>query len=220
MGPLKSLSRVVFSDFDGTITSQESFVRVLETFAPEESRRLIPQMYDLSLPLREGVRLLLESIESRHYPEMLDSVVRTPLRPGFESFLEFIESRAIPFIIVTGGITAFVRATLGPFEKRVHAIYGADLDTSGPTFRLHSDWESGTELVSKPLVLETVRKTMPIDLPIMIGDSVTDLEMALACSVSFARDRLARYLDERRKPYYSYEDFEDIQRTFQEKLLT
>ncbi|MHB1606513.1 MAG: HAD-IB family phosphatase [Leptospirales bacterium] len=211
---------VVFSDFDGTITSQESFVRVLETFAPEASSRLIPRMYDLTLPLREGVRLLLESIESRHYPEMLDSVARTPLRPGFESFLGFLESRAIPFIIVTGGIASFVRAALGPLEKRVHAIYGADLDTGGTTLSLHSDWESGTELVSKPLVLETVRKTISVDLPVMIGDSVTDLEMALACPVAFARDRLARYLDERKKPYYDYDDFVDIQRTFQEKLLT
>ncbi len=213
------MNRAVFSDFDGTITAQESFVRVLEIFAPEESRRLIPRMYDLSLSLREGVRLLLESIESRHYPEMLDSVSRTPLRPGFEEFLSFLEDRGIPFIIVTGGITAFVRATLGPLEKRVHAIFGADLDTGGPTLKLHSDWEAGTELVSKPLVLETVRKVLPVDLPVIIGDSVTDLELSMACPVVFARDRLAGYLDQRGRMYYHYEDFMEIQKIFQEKIL-
>ena len=213
------VNRAVFSDFDGTITAQESFVRVLETFAPEASALLIPKMYDLSLSLREGVRLLLESIESRHYPEMLDSVRRTPLRPGFEEFLSFLEARGIPFVIVTGGITAFVRATLGPLEKRVNGIYGADLDTGGRTLKLHSDWEAGSELVSKPLVLETVRKTFPVDLPVAIGDSVTDLEMALACPVVFARDRLAGYLDQRGRSYYRYEDFVDIRRTFQKEIL-
>ena len=46
----------------------------------------------------------------------------------------------------------------------------------------------------------------------MIGDSVTDLKMALAGDVVFARDRLAQYLGDRDVPYHPWENFGDIQK--------
>jgi 2-hydroxy-3-keto-5-methylthiopentenyl-1-phosphate phosphatase len=57
---------------------------------------------------------------------------------------------------------------------------------------------------------------MRADPPVLIGDSVTDLEAALACPVVFARDRLAGYLSERQKDYLPFDDFTDIQQAFEE----
>jgi 2-hydroxy-3-keto-5-methylthiopentenyl-1-phosphate phosphatase len=50
----------------------------------------------------------------------------------------------------------------------------------------------------------------PAEEQIAIGDSVTDLNMALYAPVVFARDRLIHYLDEHGKPYIQWNDFFDV----------
>ena len=210
------MNPVVFCDFDGTITREETFVGILRTFTPEKSEELIPRMYDLTLSLKDGVRMLLESVESRHYPEMLAIMRAAPLREGFLSFLEYLNSRNIALIVVTGGLEDFVRATLGSSVRKVHSVYGLKVKTDELFLRVFSEWESGTELVSKPRILESAGKRMCADPPVLIGDSVTDLEAALACPVVFARDRLAGYLSERKKSYVPFEDFTGIRQIFAE----
>ncbi len=210
------MNPVVFCDFDGTITREETFVELLRTFTPEMSEKLIPRMYDLTLSLKDGVRRLLESVESRHYPEMLARMKSAPLREGFLEFLDDLKTRTIPLIVVTGGVEDFVRATLGASIRDVHSVYGLKVNTEGPFLRVFSEWESGTELVSKPRILEVAGKKMCANPPVLIGDSVTDLEAALACPVVFARDRLARYLTDRKKAYVPFEDFTEIRKAFTE----
>jgi 2-hydroxy-3-keto-5-methylthiopentenyl-1-phosphate phosphatase len=56
-------------------------------------------------------------------------------------------------------------------------------------------------------------KRYPAQQTIVIGDSVTDLKMALAGDVVFARDRLAEYLGDRGVAYHPWDDFGDIQKT-------
>ncbi len=48
------------------------------------------------------------------------------------------------------------------------------------------------------------------DEKIAIGDSVTDLNMALSAPIVFARDRLANYLDEQGKSYILWQDFFEV----------
>ncbi|MHB1730045.1 MAG: HAD family hydrolase, partial [Leptospirillum sp.] len=103
---------VVLCDFDGTITFDETFVEILTRFAPDLSSELIPRMYNLSLTLKEGVRTIMESIESIHYSEMLEMISRAPIRKGFNEMLGMMSSCQIPFLIVTGGVSEFVRSAL------------------------------------------------------------------------------------------------------------
>jgi 2-hydroxy-3-keto-5-methylthiopentenyl-1-phosphate phosphatase len=55
-----------------------------------------------------------------------------------------------------------------------------------------------------------VMEMYPADGKIAIGDSVTDLNMAISASVVFARDRLVQYLEERHKSYIVWNDFFDV----------
>jgi 2-hydroxy-3-keto-5-methylthiopentenyl-1-phosphate phosphatase len=71
---------------------------------------------------------------------------------------------------------------------------------------VQSDFEGDTELVSKVQVMAQY----PADEQVAIGDSVTDLNMALTAPVVFARDRLIQYLDKQNKPYIPWNDFFDV----------
>ncbi len=54
------MSKIVFCDFDGTITAVETFAGMLKEFAPDLSAQIMPQMYARTLSLRRGVSQLLE----------------------------------------------------------------------------------------------------------------------------------------------------------------
>jgi 2-hydroxy-3-keto-5-methylthiopentenyl-1-phosphate phosphatase len=201
----KGLKRIVFCDFDGTITATETFVAVLKEFAPELAAELLPQMYSLKLTLREGVRQILESIPSSRLPEIIEFTRRQPMRAGLPEFLDFLDSQHIPFIVISGGLRLMVEAVLGELGQK-RAIHAIDVDASHSYLRVLSAYEGETELVDKVKVMELY----PADEKIAIGDSVTDLNMGLTAPIVFARDRLAQYLDERNKQYTPWNNFFDV----------
>jgi 2-hydroxy-3-keto-5-methylthiopentenyl-1-phosphate phosphatase len=199
--------RTVFCDFDGTITTQETFVAAMKRHAPELSAELIPQMYAREITLREGVRRILESIPSAAYPEIIEWVAAQPQRPGFPEFVAFLQLHEIPFIVITGGLQEMVKTALKPLTHHIHAIYGVEVNTQSSHFQVSSPVEGQTELVSKVDIM----RRHPAQESVVIGDSVTDLSMAQAGDVVFARDRLAQYLDEHDVAYLPWTDFHDIQ---------
>jgi 2-hydroxy-3-keto-5-methylthiopentenyl-1-phosphate phosphatase len=200
------VKRIIFCDFDGTITVKETFVAVLKHFAPQLSGQLIPQMYARELTLREGVRRILESIPSSRYPEVLEFTRCETIRPGFTELLDFLEAQKVPLVVISGGLRGMVEVVLGELIPRIHALHAVDIDTSGEYFQVNSEFEGGTELVAKVQVMEKYL----VDEKIAIGDSLTDLNMALETPIVFARDRLAQYLEEHQKPYIPWQDFLEV----------
>lgn len=197
---------IVFCDFDGTITIEETFVAMIKEFAPQISAEIMPKLYNRELTLRQGVRQMLESIPSARYQEVIEFSRRHQIRPGLVEFIDFLDSQAVPFVVVSGGIRIMVETVLGDLVNRVAAIYAVDIEAQGNYWRVNSEFESGTELVAKVKVMDLYKS----DEKIAIGDSVTDLNMALSVPLVFARDRLAQYLEEQHKSYIFWNDFFEV----------
>lgn len=200
---------MVFCDFDGTITVEETFVAMLKKYTPERFAEVMPEIYALRLSLADGVRQLLNSIPSRCYQDILEDIRHQPLRSGFVALLDFLEAAEIPLVVVSGGLRGMVEVALGSWQERVAGIYAAEVDTSEEFLQVYSSVESDTELVAKPQVMRQYDAKEKI----AIGDSITDLQMAMAADVVFARDRLAQYLQERGKFYIEWQDFFDVRDT-------
>ncbi|OUL37113.1 2-hydroxy-3-keto-5-methylthiopentenyl-1-phosphate phosphatase [Nostoc sp. T09] len=200
------MRRIVFCDFDGTITEEETFVAVLKNFAPELSAKLLPEMYARRLTLRQGVRQILASIPSSRYSEILEFTQIQPIRPGFVELLDFLEFQGVPLVVISGGLRGMVETVLDSLVQRVHAIHAVDVDTSSTHLKVISPYEGGTELIAKVQIMSKY----PAYQKIAIGDSITDLNMALEANVVFARDRLAEYLDEHKKPYIHWDNFSQV----------
>lgn len=196
----------MFCDFDGTITEEETFVAVLKNFAPELSAKLLPEMYARRLTLRQGVRQILASIPSSRYSEILEFTQIQPIRPGFVELLDFLEFQGVPLVVISGGLRGMVETVLDSLVQRVHAIHAVDVDTSSTHLKVISPYEGGTELIAKVQIMSKY----PAYQKIAIGDSITDLNMALEANVVFARDRLAEYLDEHKKPYIHWDNFSQV----------
>ncbi|MFP3981813.1 MAG: HAD-IB family phosphatase [Desulfobacterales bacterium] len=196
----------VFCDFDGTITAQESLQAVFEHFVPDQWADVKHKLVSGELTLRRGVRQMIESIPSARYPAVLSFVREIPLRPGLSEFLDFLEACGIAFVIVSGGVRGMVEAGLGSLISRVHRVFAADVDDSGSYLQVRSEFEGVTELVDKVSVMNR----FPADPRIVIGDGMTDQNMARSADLVFARGRLARYLEEGGHDYIKWGDFFDI----------
>ncbi|MFO7930135.1 MAG: HAD-IB family phosphatase [Thermodesulfobacteriota bacterium] len=204
----------VFCDFDGTITAQESLQAVFEHFVPDRWQDMKAKLVSGSVTLRSGVREMLESIPSAQYSEVLSFVRQIPLRPGFEDFLDFLEKSGITFVIVSGGVRGMVEAGLGPLIHRVSRVFAADVYDSGPYLKVNSEFEGGSELVAKADVMEL----FDADPRIVIGDGMTDYNMARSGNLVFARGSLARYLEDEGLDWIRWEDFNDIGDELKERI--
>ncbi|ERT06513.1 HAD phosphoserine phosphatase-like hydrolase, IB family protein [Lyngbya aestuarii BL J] len=200
------MNKIIFCDFDGTITAQETFVAMLKQFTPQISAEIMPKLYNRELTLRQGVRQMLESIPSVRYQEVIEFSHDQHIRPGLVELIDFLDDQAVPLVVVSGGIRVMVETVLGELVNRVAAIYAVDIATQGEYWQVHSEFESGTELVAKVKIMDLYEHEEKV----AIGDSVTDLNMALSAPLVFARDRLAQYLDEQQKPYIVWNDFWEV----------
>ncbi|WP_206815256.1 HAD-IB family phosphatase [Chroococcus sp. FPU101] len=203
------MPKVVFCDFDGTITAIETFAGMLKEFAPELSAELMPKMYRRQITLRAGVRQILESIPSTCYSDILAYAQDKPIRSGLAEFMDFLEVQKVPFVVVSGGLREMVETVLKRegLLKKVFAIFAVDLNINYPNLKVCSDFEDQAELVAKVKVMAQYS----VDESIAIGDSLTDINMASAANLVFARDRLIDYMEAEHKPYIPWNDFTDIQ---------
>ena len=134
--------RVVFCDFDGTITAKESLELVFTTFAPGRWEPVKQELVAGKMTVREGVRKLMETIPSARYLEMCEFVAAIPLRPGLEAFLDFLDDRHIPFVVISGGFRGMVKARMGPLAERAHRIFAADLPSDSGKPDIHPGREA------------------------------------------------------------------------------
>ncbi|MGF1539372.1 MAG: HAD-IB family phosphatase [Pleurocapsa sp.] len=217
-----NFSKIVFCDFDGTITEGDSFVKMCQRFAPQSSRQILSAIYDRSLNLKVGAQQLLNSIESDRYSAIIDSTDSLSIRPGLRELLDFLAEHHIPFIVVSGGLRGMVEAVLNreiqgePLIDKITAIYATDIDLSEKYLRGYSVMESDRELVAKAKIMSQYLANQTI----AIGDSVTDISMALKADVVFARDRLIGYLEAEKKPYIPWNDFFDVRNYLQQIILS
>ncbi|MCC0179299.1 haloacid dehalogenase-like hydrolase [Waterburya agarophytonicola K14] len=195
-------------EFYGTITTEDTFVSVLEKFAPEVSASLLPIIFDRQMTLKEGIRQTIGSISSSYYPEIIGRIAHRAIRPRLKEFADFLNNLDVPLVVISGGLIDIVKAVLQEQQllDRITAIHAAKVDTTGKLLQVSSVFEGDTELVAK---VKAMAKYPAVE-KITIGDSVRDINMALVADLVFARDRLVGYLDAEKKSYIQWQDFFEI----------
>ena len=197
----------VFCDFDGTVTSQDTFDLVAAAVAPERWQQIKNQLFAFEINLRQGMALLAEVLTPADLEAMVARMQGIEPRPGFLPFLDVLEAAGIPFVLVSGGLVPLVEAVLGLHRQRLHQLIAADVrphPTQGLDF--HSPFSSEEELVAKARVIERFGAGRSV----VIGDSITDLRMAEVADLVFARAPLCDWLEQRGIAHHRWEDFDDV----------
>lgn len=215
---------IIFTDWDGTVTLQDSNDYLTENLGFGRPRRL--EINDEILAgvksFKDGFSEMLRSIPTP-FPECIDYLLaHVELDPGFRDFYTWCESRGIPVIVVSSGMTPIIKALLELFigEKAVNNIQIISNDVEvfedGKWQIVYRDPDSGFGHDKSRSIREYLKangytaENMP---PLFYcGDGVSDLSAAKETNLLFAKHGkdLITYCRRENIPYTEFEDFQDI----------
>jgi len=198
---------IIFIDYDGTITTRDSLYGVLQLLVSREEfdikhEALKNNETTLSKVLHEAI----DNTPSTALTEIMDYIKTISLREGFDEFLLEMKKRDIPVVVLSGGLRPLVEAGMDSYQDLILDLYCVELDASDEYMKLYSPYDDGTELMKKTEVMGRYSYKKAI----CIGDSYSDMKMAMEGDIVFARDFLAEYLEKMDKFYYPWNDFFDI----------
>ena len=198
----------VFCDFDGTVTSVDTFDAVAARAAPELWADLKAQLFQFDITLLQGMQALADALTPQDLEAMVAHMGEYAPRPCFLPFLAELERAGLPFVLVSGGLVPLVEAVLGPHRHRLDQLVAADvLSHPGGGLRFASPFANGQELVAKAEVVKRYGRGRSV----VIGDSITDLGMAEVADLVFAREPLSGWLEQRGIAFHPWDSFADVE---------
>jgi 2-hydroxy-3-keto-5-methylthiopentenyl-1-phosphate phosphatase len=209
------MKNIILCDFDGTITTEDTLVKILDRFTGGAWRIIGKKILDNELGAKIGLKLEFglcdpKNVTKEAVVQMLNEEIN--IDPYFKPFLEFCKNNIYEFIIVSGGFSLCIDTILKKyglgnlpyyankilFEKR-----NIDIDYPYPSNKCD---ECGN---CKTMHLERYRK-MGYYI-IYIGDSITDRCPAKHADLVFSKGRLSDYCVKENIAHINYETFADIQ---------
>ena len=206
----------VFCDFDGTVTSVDTFDAVAARAAPELWADLKAQLFNFEITLLQGMQALADALTPHDLQAMVDHMGEYAPRPCFLPFLAELERAGVPFVLVSGGLVPLVEEVLGAHRHRLDQLIAAEvLPHPDGGLRFESPFANGQELVAKAEVVKRYGRGCSV----VIGDSITDLGMAEVADLVFAREPLSGWLEQRGIAFHPWDSFADVEAVLRQQGL-
>lgn len=193
----------MFVDFDGTISTEDIGIRLLERFVPGRWQAFDARYEQGAIGSRQYVAELWALLGDVDLADLRSAAADVPLDPGFPALLAFLRSNGAEVAVVSDGLGFYVATRCRPFGVAVTANDVVDHGPAGaaaaaryepvfgsPTRRALQDrCPCGACGTCKPDPVRQARargRTV-----VVVGDGTSDRFGAAEADVVFARDRLA-----------------------------
>jgi 2-hydroxy-3-keto-5-methylthiopentenyl-1-phosphate phosphatase len=220
------MRKIVFSDFDGTITEHDTLDAVQDVYGPSNWRDMYGQMRRSGMSARDVTRKVLESCQAS--PEQIEKLIDgIGIRAGFQDFVKCVRGRGYEFIIQSEGIDLSIKLILHargmddiPYFTNRYVI---NAEGRPSTAHLHSHPDCPVCGNCKSQHLIEARKSgvdstgSPQAAIVYIGNGSTDRCPAQVADVVFARDELATWCARHGVKCIPFEDFRDVMREFEKE---
>ncbi|QLL32101.1 hypothetical protein HG536_0C02700 [Torulaspora globosa] len=217
---------VIFTDFDGTVTWDDSNDYLTDRYGFGKEKRLeaFEGVIDGSKTFREAFWQMLESID-KPLPECIKILEENiQLDPGFKQTFHWAEQNNVPIVVVSSGMRPIIQSLLTSLlgKDSIHKIriisneveiaddhkwkivYKDDSSFGHDKSKSITDEKNKFEAAQKP----------GEDRPYYFycGDGVSDLSAAKECDLLFAKKGkdLIRFCRKENVPYHEFETFDDI----------
>merc|ERR1711939_610765 len=188
--PHKDAPFIVFSDFDGTITTEDSNDHMTYNlgFGRERRRDYNKEILDGSTTFRDGFRAMLDSVSEKHTFDECKEILKKKivLDPGFKEFFDWSKKANAPVVIVSSGMVPIIRAILenllGPEDAARMEIVANEVDVQPDgkfsiRFR-HPESGFGHDKSKALRVYRVYRELNPKPTIFFCGDGVSDMSAA------------------------------------------
>jgi 2-hydroxy-3-keto-5-methylthiopentenyl-1-phosphate phosphatase len=211
---LSNKKRIIFCDFDGTITVSDNILAVMKHFNPPGWDELVQKLIDKKLSIREAVGSMFALLPTSQKEEIIAySIQNASIRAGFQEFVAYCQLNDITLLVTSGGIDFFIYPLLAPFSIPKEHIFSNASSFASSTIEIlwpnpcdeHCDNDCG---MCKTTIIRSYNPEQYQR--ILIGDSVTDFAGAKLVETIFARSHLIDLCQELGLPYHPFETFFEI----------
>lgn len=209
---------IVFTDWDGTVTLQDSNDYMTDNigYGYERRRWLNGEILDGRWSFRDAFKDMLDSIKTP-FPECVEYLKQhIELDPGFADFYYWATANNIPIVVVSSGMKPIIHALL---VKLLGDKAASNIEIISNDVKINDDgsWdivyrdESGfghdKSRCIKPYHAAENRPTL-----FYCGDGVSDLSAAKETDLLFAKEGrdLITYCIREKIPYTTFSSFKDI----------
>ena len=235
------MDKIILSDFDGTITTKDTLVEILDAFAETDwraiERSIIKKEFGNRIGLKQEFGLCDPKKATKEQIEKLLNE-QIDIDPCLKPFLEFCKMNNCEFIIISGGFSLCIDTILKKYGLQDLPYYANKLlfphinhslghmlqNPSGTKdrYRLNIEYPYSNENCKecgncKTMHLERY-KNMGYYV-IYIGDSTTDRCPAKYADLVFAKKQLSEYCFKENIKHIVYETFTDIQGYLSENIF-
>ncbi|CAX43923.1 conserved hypothetical protein [Candida dubliniensis CD36] len=217
---------IVFSDWDGTITLQDSNDYLTDNIGMGYDNRMIinDKILEEKQSFRDGFKEMLASI-NKPFDECIEILLQNvQLDPGFKDFYQYCQSKGIPIIVISSGMKPIIYALLekliGQEAIKTIDIISNDVRVDGDNWEIvFKDPESGfghdkAKSIKEYLTSHGYAGDADTPRPTLFynGDGVSDLSAAKETDLLFAKHGkdLIKYCVREKIPYTEFNDFQDI----------
>ncbi|KAF9911079.1 hypothetical protein BX616_010678 [Lobosporangium transversale] len=232
----------VFSDFDGTISMEDTGCILIDSGIGEETRKAMDvQVLNHELTFLDAMDIWWSSVNLT-FEEGLELVREVELDPGFLKFYAHVQTHKIPFSIVSCGLDIIIEKYmswyLGEEEAKklvILANYGKVVDKKwlvsyrDETPHSHdksvcikeSKEQFKKEMVEqqkqRELAKETKQEQAEEHVIVFCGDGISDLSAAREADVLFARKgrNLEKYCRIHKIPFTPFDSFDQVRELIQ-----
>ncbi|GMM53354.1 putative phosphoric monoester hydrolase [Starmerella bacillaris] len=214
MSPVKA---ILFTDFDGTITKQDSNDFLTDNYGMgyEKRRALNKQVISGEKTFREIFKEMMDSIKLP-FKKCVDLVLENiELDPGFNDFYTWSLENNVPVIVLSSGMEPIIRALLtklvGESAQSIKIVSNnVKLEDEGNSWEIvyHDDSDFGHDKSS------TIKKYLKPGRPILLyaGDGISDVSAAKETDLLFAKkgQDLITYCKQQNIKYTEFETYASI----------
>ncbi|CAI5758109.1 unnamed protein product [Candida verbasci] len=219
---------IVFTDWDGTVTLQDSNDYLTDNLGMGYPKRKIlnDDILDGKINFRDAFKDMLDSVPNS-FPECVEILLKNiKLDPGFKKFYQYCKSKDIPIIVVSSGMKPIIYTLL---ESLVGSESLPDIEIMSNDVRIDGDnWEIFFKDPDSPFGHDKAKSIKEYlkahgyddnddsenNTPKLFycGDGVSDLSAAKETNLLFAKHGkdLIKYCIRENIPYTEFNDFEDI----------
>ncbi|KAH3663441.1 hypothetical protein WICMUC_005967 [Wickerhamomyces mucosus] len=210
---------IIFTDFDGTVTLQDSNDYLTDTlgFGYDQRKVYNDQILEGDISFRYAFSKMLESIHTP-FDECINILLeKVQLDPGFKETFEWAQENDIPIIVVSSGMKPIIRALLLKLvgEESIDKIEIVSNDTKvnddGSWEIVYRDETSFGHDKSRAIIPYREARKSPQKL-FYCGDGVSDLSAAKETDLLFAKrgKDLVTYCRREKIPFTQFDSFKDI----------
>ena len=201
----------VFCDFDGTITTKDTTVFLLERFGNLDWLTIEERMLAGEISEAEGLSAEFALINIS-WEEAIEAILdEIQIDSTFPKFIAWLKGFDIPFTILSGGIEEISRSLLKKHGLAGLEVYANRLRVEENRWILiPSDKPKIRGLCNHCKTFSVLESRKEGYLTVYIGDGLTDLCPAGNADIVFAKGDLAVYCEEKNMEFHRFNDFSDI----------